>query len=148
MSEALDFLDNYKTIRRRLWAGHVKEAPPERVVEPEPEPEAEAEPEPEPVAPRDLLMVATAGFPGGKSLRQEMREAVANIAKIHGITYNDIMSIRRTKKVVHARQEAMYYVKMNTTWSTPQIGQFFGGMDHTTILHGVRRHLKRMEGTL
>ena len=142
MSAELDFLDNYRAIRRRLWAGHVKEVQPEPVVEPEPEPE------PEPVATRDLLMVATAGFPGGKSLRQEMREAVANIAKIHGITYYDIMSIRRTKKVVRARHEAMHYVKQHTPWSLPQIGQFFGGMDHTTILHGVRKHLKQMEGAL
>lgn len=145
MSAELGFLDNYKAIRRRLWSGHIKEVKPERVDLVETLPEPAPEPEPE----RDLLLVASFGFVGGQSLRQQMREAVKHIAARHGIDAKDIMSDRRNKQVVRARHEAIYYVKQHTTWSTPQIGTFFGGRDHTTVLHAIKQHRKRMrEGRL
>jgi chromosomal replication initiator protein len=89
-------------------------------------------------------MVSSVGFEGGKTLRQEMREAVTLIAKKHGVTVNDIMAPRRAKVIVAARHEAIHYVKAHTTWSTPQIGKFFGGIDHTTVLHAVKKHNQRL----
>lgn len=51
----------------------------------------------------------------------------------------DIKSARRTAAVVQPRQIAMYLVKTLTTRSLPDIGRRFGGRDHTTVLHAVRK---------
>jgi chromosomal replication initiator protein len=51
----------------------------------------------------------------------------------------DILSARRTNDVVLPRQVAMYLCKRHTLRSLPQIGRQFGGRDHTTIIHGVRK---------
>ncbi len=62
----------------------------------------------------------------------------------HDVSYNDIMSPRRAVPIVRARQEAMWRLKMETSMSYPAIGRRLGGKDHTTILHGVRKHEERL----
>ena len=49
------------------------------------------------------------------------------------------MSNRRTRTIVKPRQVAMYLAKMMTPRSLPEIGRRFGGRDHTTVLHAVRK---------
>ena len=49
------------------------------------------------------------------------------------------MSARRTANVVRPRQVAMYLSKVMTLRSLPEIGRRFGGRDHTTVLHAVRK---------
>lgn len=61
------------------------------------------------------------------------------VAQYYGITVLDIISERRTKNVVCPRQVAMYLAKTLTLRSLPEIGRRFGGRDHTTALHGVRK---------
>jgi len=51
----------------------------------------------------------------------------------------DLLSERRTRAVARPRQLAMYLAKSLTTRSYPDIGRRFGGRDHTTVLHAVRR---------
>lgn len=51
----------------------------------------------------------------------------------------DMLSIRRTARVVLPRQIAMYLCKLLTSLSLPHIGRKFGGRDHTTVLHAVRK---------
>ncbi len=51
----------------------------------------------------------------------------------------DILSPRRARAVARPRQIAMYLCKTLTTCSLPDIGRSFGGRDHTTILHGIRK---------
>ena len=46
---------------------------------------------------------------------------------------------RRTANVVRPRQVAMYLAKTLTLRSLPEIGRRFGGRDHTTVLHAVRK---------
>lgn len=55
------------------------------------------------------------------------------------ITLSDIKSPRRTANIVLPRQLAMYMVKILTVRSLPEIGRLFGGRDHTTVLHAVRK---------
>ncbi|MGA7810306.1 helix-turn-helix domain-containing protein, partial [Bradyrhizobium sp.] len=66
----------------------------------------------------------------------EIQDAVA---KHYRITRNDICSARRTKNVVMPRMVAAYLCKLLTPLSLPTIGRKFGGRDHTTILHAVRK---------
>ncbi len=55
------------------------------------------------------------------------------------MTRGDILSSRRTATVVKPRQVAMYLSKALTLRSLPEIGRRFGGRDHTTVLHAVRK---------
>ncbi|QGM44213.1 chromosomal replication initiator protein DnaA [Methylocystis heyeri] len=61
------------------------------------------------------------------------------VASHYNITRADILSSRRTANVVRPRQIAMYLSKMLTLRSLPEIGRRFGGRDHTTVLHAVRK---------
>jgi chromosomal replication initiation ATPase DnaA len=60
-------------------------------------------------------------------------------ARHYGTTVGEILSQRRNKEVVRARQVAMYLAKVLTTLSFPALGRRFGDRDHTTVLHGFRK---------
>jgi chromosomal replication initiator protein len=61
------------------------------------------------------------------------------VASHYNISRADILSSRRTANVVRPRQIAMYLSKVLTPRSLPEIGRRFGGRDHTTVLHAVRK---------
>ena len=63
----------------------------------------------------------------------------AVLARIPGVTLNDLKSARKPANVVRARQIAMYLCRELTGKSLPDIGQRFGGRDHTTVLHAIRK---------
>jgi chromosomal replication initiator protein len=60
-------------------------------------------------------------------------------AEHYGMKQSDLISERRTRAVARPRQAAMWLAKQLTTRSLPDIGRRFGGRDHTTVLHAVRR---------
>jgi chromosomal replication initiator protein len=55
------------------------------------------------------------------------------------VKLGDINSPKRTQNIARARQLAMYFAKKYTNKSLPEIGKNFGGKDHTTVLHAVRK---------
>ncbi|MDE1153089.1 MAG: chromosomal replication initiator protein DnaA [Micavibrio sp.] len=61
------------------------------------------------------------------------------VAEHYNIRLADMHSPRRARPVARPRQVAMYLAKQLTTHSLPEIGRKFGGRDHTTIIHGVRK---------
>ncbi|MCA2000067.1 MAG: chromosomal replication initiator protein DnaA, partial [Hyphomicrobiales bacterium] len=61
------------------------------------------------------------------------------VANHYNVTRADILSSRRTATVVRPRQIAMFLAKSLTLRSLPEIGRRFGGRDHTTVLHAVRK---------
>ena len=75
--------------------------------------------------------------------REPKRVKIEDIQKLVASRYNvsrsDILSERRTAAVVRPRQIAMYLAKVLTLRSLPEIGRRFGGRDHTTVLHAVRK---------
>ena len=72
--------------------------------------------------------------------RQIMIEDVLRTISGHfNVTKQDILSSRRHKTIVYPRQIGMYLAKVLTTRSLPEIGRKFGGRDHTTVLHAVRK---------
>ena len=56
-----------------------------------------------------------------------------------GLKQADLISERRNRSIARPRQAAMWLCKLLTTRSLPDIGRRFGGRDHTTVLHAVRR---------
>lgn len=76
-------------------------------------------------------------------VRDQKRIKIDDILKLVSSHYNiskaDLLSARRTAMVVKPRQIAMYLSKVLTLRSLPEIGRRFGGRDHTTVLHAVRK---------
>ena len=66
------------------------------------------------------------------------------VAERHGVTVDDLKSSNRKTNFVIARQEA-YYLLKQAGYSTVQCGRFLGGRDHTTIMHGILQHEKRIK---
>lgn len=100
----------------------------------------------EPIGPiriRDMLFVSSDGVRRElpKALRRHVRimEIQKIVASVYGLTLHEIMSARRMVSVVRPRQEAMWLAKRFTRHSLPEIGRQFGGRDHTTVLHAVRK---------
>jgi len=58
---------------------------------------------------------------------------------------SDLKSPKRLKAVVLPRQIAMYLARQLTSASYPEIGERFGGKDHSTIIHAIRKVEKLME---
>jgi hypothetical protein len=84
---------------------------------------------------RDVLVVSSQPF-----LKHiPIKKIQAVVASTYGLRVNDLLSHRRTQTVVRPRQEAMWLTKIHTTHSLPEIGRRFGGRDHTTVLHAVRK---------
>lgn len=71
------------------------------------------------------------------------RVKIDDILRIIGKHYNvpkaDLLSPRRARSIVRPRQIGMYLAKTLTTRSLPEIGRRFGGRDHSTVLHAVRK---------
>ncbi len=61
------------------------------------------------------------------------------VAEEFGITLQELKTKRRNKTVVLPRQVAMYLSRELTDFSLPEIGNFFGGKDHTTVLHSFNK---------
>ena len=79
---------------------------------------------------------------------QDKQVSVTNIQKVVGEYYkikqSDMLSKRRTRSVARPRQVAMALAKELTNHSLPEIGEAFGGRDHTTVLHACRK-IKELE---
>lgn len=71
--------------------------------------------------------------------RVRIEEIQRLVAKHYNVTKADMLSSRRNRSIVVPRQIAMYLSKVITPRSLPEIGRRFGGRDHTTVLHAVRK---------
>ncbi|HMQ93151.1 MAG TPA: chromosomal replication initiator protein DnaA [Amaricoccus sp.] len=66
-------------------------------------------------------------------------EIIRKVADHYTLRISDLMSARRARAVARPRQVAMYLAKTLTTRSLPDIGRRFGGRDHTTVIHAIRK---------
>ena len=101
-------------------------------------------------------VIANAKFTGRtitvEQVRESLRDLIAiqdrqvgidniqkTVADYFKIRISDLHSKRRSRSVARPRQMAMALAKELTNHSLPEIGDAFGGKDHTTVLHAVRR---------
>ncbi|MBY0462052.1 MAG: chromosomal replication initiator protein DnaA [Alphaproteobacteria bacterium] len=61
------------------------------------------------------------------------------VCEFYNIKISDLLSSRRLQNIARPRQIAIYLSKLLTSKSLPEIGRKFGGRDHTTVLHSVRK---------
>jgi len=82
--------------------------------------------------------------------RVTIEEIQRRVAEHYTIRIGDMSSARRARAVARPRQVAMYLAKLLTSRSLPEIGRKFGGRDHTTVMHAVRKieELKATDSTL
>ena len=68
-----------------------------------------------------------------------IEEIQKSVAEHFNIRISDMHSARRARSVARPRQVAMYLSKQLTSRSLPEIGRKFGGRDHTTVMHAVKK---------
>jgi len=68
-----------------------------------------------------------------------VEEIQRRVSEHYSIRLSDMIGPRRVRSIARPRQVAMYLSKQLTSRSLPEIGRRFGGRDHTTVMHGVRR---------
>ena len=68
-----------------------------------------------------------------------IEEIQRKVAEHYNIRLSDMIGPKRLRTIARPRQVAMYLSKQLTSRSLPEIGRRFGGRDHTTIMHGVRK---------
>ena len=66
-------------------------------------------------------------------------EIQKKVSSYYNIRIDDLISSRRIRTFARPRQIAMYLSKKLTTRSLPEIGRKFGGRDHTTVIHAVKK---------
>jgi len=71
--------------------------------------------------------------------RVTIEEIQKKVAAHFNIRTSDMHSARRARSVARPRQVAMYLAKQLTSRSLPEIGRKFGGRDHTTVMHAVKK---------
>lgn len=89
------------------------------------------------------LTGARLGYAFGHPARQTPRQIIERVARRHGLTFEEITQ-PSTRSTARSRQEAMWELRRHTRLSLPQIARQVGVKDHTTVLHGIRAHGKRV----
>ncbi len=94
----------------------------------------------------DLAQDALADILRSSDRRVTVEEIQRKVAEHYSIRLSDLIGPKRLRTIARPRQVAMYLAKQMTTRSLPDIGRRFGGRDHTTIMHGVRK-VEELRGT-
>lgn len=144
--------EHYSAVRSRLWPKEAAPAERPRRIIP-----LRAQPHRPDVAPkivslplivlkqprtRDWLIIRH--NKGRASVFRNWRKLVRQICEKNGVTLKDVMSDFRGRQVVDARFECYWHMRENLKMSFPSIGAALGGKDHTTVLHGYRRHCAKL----
>ncbi len=145
MSAALaEYRQRYKAARARLWGAAVKQdepvvrdilflsAVPAMIYE-------------APIGPRRPLYADSVVLP---TSRARARAILMEVAEAHGVTVEELVSMRRKQPLCDARNEVYWRLRTETTWSFPRIGQFLGDRDHTTVMSGAKKHQRLLEAGL
>ena len=79
-----------------------------------------------------------------------VEEIQRKVSEHYNIRLSDMIGPKRLRSFARPRQVAMYLCKRMTSRSLPEIGRRFGGRDHTTVMHGVKRieELKQQDGQM
>jgi len=87
----------------------------------------------------DLAQDCLADILRASDRKLTIEEIQRKVSEHFNIRLSDMIGPKRTRTIARPRQIAMYLAKQMTTRSLPEIGRRFGGRDHTTIMHGVRK---------
>jgi chromosomal replication initiator protein len=86
-----------------------------------------------------VVLRDASGTAGGDPNRIKIDDILKVVGRHYNVAKADLLSPRRSRTVVVPRQVGMYLAKKLTSRSLPEIGRRFGGRDHSTVLHAVRK---------
>jgi chromosomal replication initiator protein len=98
----------------------------------------------------DLVLDSLSDVLRASERRISIEEIQRKVAEHYNIRLSDMIGPKRVRTFARPRQVAMYLCKQLTSRSLPEIGRRFGGRDHTTVMHGVRRieELRQQDGQI
>ncbi len=79
--------------------------------------------------------------------RPKLSELLQDACADHGQSIYDVRSPLRLKELCAARHDFFHRARQTGRWSLKQIAQAAGRTDHTTVIHGIKTHQKRMEAS-
>jgi chromosomal replication initiator protein len=86
----------------------------------------------------DLAKAALGESGSPEKKRITIQQIQDTVTKYYNVRLSDLQSKKRHKSIAFPRQVCMYLARRHTRYSLEEIGGFFGGRDHTTVLHAVR----------
>jgi chromosomal replication initiator protein len=86
-----------------------------------------------------LAAEALGEIPSPQRSNVTIDQIIEAVTEHYGVKVSDLRSKRRTKSVTMPRQVCMYLARQLTPLSLEEIGGYFGGRDHTTVLHANRQ---------
>jgi len=97
--------------------------------------------------PLDLAMAAAALGEGSSRLDRQVhiQTIVDAVTAFYNVKVTDLQSKRRQRSIALPRQVCMFFARKHTRFSLEEIGGYFGGRDHTTVMHAVRTVEERIE---
>ncbi len=93
----------------------------------------------------DLAQRVLAQLPSKAPLKVSISVIIDTVAEFYSLKLSDLQSKRRQKSIAQPRQLCMFLARKLTDHSLEEIGNYFGGRDHTTVMHAVRTTAERME---
>ena len=87
----------------------------------------------------DLAQDCLADILRASDRKLTIEEIQRKVAEHYNVRLSDLIGPKRLRTIARPRQVAMYLAKHLTPRSLPEIGRRFGGRDHTTIMHGIRK---------
>ena len=87
----------------------------------------------------DLAQDCLANILRASDRKVTIEEIQRKVAEHYNVRLSDMIGPKRVRTIARPRQIAMFLCKQMTTRSLPEIGRRFGGRDHTTIMHGIRK---------
>lgn len=129
----MDWISHYKAVKKRIADAVVEFERREREKPP---------PAKRPTR-SDRYEKRIQAFFSGYEESSRSRQILLDTARNHGMTLAEMKTKCRSRRYIQARQEAMYRLRQEGL-SLLQIANMLGGLDHTTVLHGIGAYKKRM----
>src|SRR5207253_10689128 len=86
----------------------------------------------------DLARAALGENGSPEKKRITIQQILDTVTKYYNVRLSDLQSKKRHKSIAFPRQVCMFFARKHTRYSLEEIGGYFGGRDHTTVLHAVR----------
>jgi chromosomal replication initiator protein len=78
-------------------------------------------------------------FNASRPANISMDNIIRVVAEYYGLTPNDLKGKKKSQNIVFPRQIAMFIGREMTDYSTTELGQDFGGRDHSTVMHSIEK---------
>ena len=86
----------------------------------------------------DLAREALGEHAAPKTNQVTLQHIIDNVTAFYNVKLSDLQSRRRHKSVTEPRQVCMWLARKYTRFSLEEIGGYFGGRDHTTVMHSIK----------